>query len=59
MRPRAPVAASSARAECRNSFMENKAAGTACAVSFGAGVLVGFSLNRWMRNLLKKLEKDL
>lgn len=39
--------------------MENKTAVTACAASFVAGIVVGFSLNRWLRNALKRLEKDI
>jgi hypothetical protein len=39
--------------------MENRTAVSACAVSFVAGVFVGFSLNRWMRQALKKLDKNL
>jgi|APGre2960657444_1045066.scaffolds.fasta_scaffold06855_6 HAMP domain-containing protein len=39
--------------------MENKTAVTACAASFAVGIVVGFSLNRWLRRVFRKLEKDL
>jgi hypothetical protein len=39
--------------------MENKTALTCCAVSFAAGVCLGFSINRALRKMLKRLDKDL
>ena len=39
--------------------MDNRGVASACATSFAIGVIVGFSLNRWLRGALKKLEGGL
>ena len=40
-------------------YMDNRGVASACATSFAVGVIVGFSLNRWLRGALKKLEGGL
>jgi hypothetical protein len=39
--------------------MDNRGVASACATSFAVGVIVGFSLNRWLRAALKRLEGGL